>query len=86
MGGDLGWITARPIAHRGLHNRAGGIVENTPSAFQAAIDKGFAIECDVQITADGEAVVFHDFAVERLTGGTGKVAESPLAALRGLAG
>lgn len=84
MTGDLGWITARPIAHRGLHDRARGIVENTPGAFQAAIDKGFAIECDVQITADGEAVVFHDFALERLTTGTGRVASHSAAALKEL--
>jgi len=81
---DLDWIVARPIAHRGLHTRAAGIVENTPSAFKAAIDRDFAIECDVQITADGEAVVFHDFALERLTGGSGKVAEHTAAALAAL--
>ena len=50
-----------PIAHRGLHDTANGIIENTPAAADAAIARGFAIECDVQLTADGEAVVFHDF-------------------------
>lgn len=64
---SLGWLTARPVAHRGLHDRARGIVENTASAAKAAIQRGFGIECDVQRTADGDAVVFHDFALERLT-------------------
>lgn len=68
------WLTARPIAHRGLHDRgAGNVVENSPSAARAAIARGFAIECDVQITKDGEAVVFHDFDLDRLTAAHGRV-------------
>ncbi|HEV2559883.1 MAG TPA: glycerophosphodiester phosphodiesterase family protein [Microvirga sp.] len=69
------WLTAAPIAHRGLHDRANGIVENTLTALDAAADRGFAIECDVQLTVDGDAVVFHDFVLDRLTGETGPVAE-----------
>lgn len=67
------WLTARPIAHRGLHDRAAGRVENTLPAFDAAIERGFAIELDVQLTSDGEAVVFHDHVLDRLTGQTGPV-------------
>ena len=67
------WMTAKPIAHRGLHAVANGIIENSPSAALAAISHGFGIECDVQWTADGEAVVFHDFELERLTKATGRV-------------
>ena len=67
------WLTARPIAHRGLHDAASGVVENSASAARAAIAHGFAIECDVQMTRDGEAVVFHDFDLERLTEGKGRV-------------
>ena len=67
------FIVERPIAHRGLHDYAHGIVENTASAFAAAIAKGYAIECDLQLTKDGEAVVFHDDHVERLTEGRGLV-------------
>ncbi len=63
------WLTARPVAHRGLHDRARGIVENMPSAVQAAIDGNFAIEVDVQLTADGEAMVHHDDALGRLNEG-----------------
>ena len=69
------WLVAAPIAHRGLHDRAKGIIENTISAADAAIARGFPIECDVQLTRDGDAVVFHDFTLERLTGETGAVAE-----------
>lgn len=68
-----GFITAHPIAHRGLHDYAHGIIENTASAFAAAVAKGYSIECDLQITQDGEAVVFHDDHLERLTEGRGMV-------------
>lgn len=70
------WLTAHPIAHRGLHDRASGVIENSVSAAKAAVAGGFAIECDVQLTADGEAVVFHDFALERLTEARGKVVDA----------
>lgn len=78
---DLNWLVARPIAHRGLHDKANGIVENTLSAADAAIAKNFAIECDVQLTGDGEAVVFHDFTLDRLTAEQGKVNEREAADL-----
>jgi glycerophosphoryl diester phosphodiesterase len=65
------WLTARPIAHRGLHDRARGIVENMPAAAQAAVSDNFGIECDIQLTADGEAMVHHDDALGRLTEGAG---------------
>jgi glycerophosphoryl diester phosphodiesterase len=63
------WLTARPVAHRGLHDRARGIVENMPSAVTAAISGNFAIEVDIQLSADGEAMVHHDYALGRLTDG-----------------
>jgi glycerophosphoryl diester phosphodiesterase len=75
------WLVARPIAHRGLHDAAKGILENTISAAEAAIARGFPIECDVQLTADGDAVVFHDFTLDRLTNETGAVSERTSAAL-----
>lgn len=75
MARDLSWLTARPIAHRGLHNRAGGIIENTASAFAGAMAGHYAIECDLQITRDGEAVVFHDETLDRLTEAAGQVKE-----------
>jgi glycerophosphoryl diester phosphodiesterase len=73
----LDWLTARPVAHRGLHDAKAGIIENTPSAFIAAIAGNYGIECDLQISADGEAMVHHDDTLGRLTDGSG-----PLAAMR----
>ncbi len=67
------WLTARPIAHRGLHCRSRGLGENTLGAAEAAIAKGYAIECDLQRAKDGEAMVFHDFQVDRLTWAKGRV-------------
>jgi glycerophosphoryl diester phosphodiesterase len=67
------WLTARPIAHRGLHDEAAGVIENTASAFRAAIDAGYGIECDLQISADGEAMVHHDDTLGRLNEGTARI-------------
>jgi glycerophosphoryl diester phosphodiesterase len=78
----LGWLTARPIAHRGLHDIASGIVENTAAAFDAAIAAGYGIECDVQISADGEAMVHHDKALGRLTEGSDRLDTLSAAAIR----
>src|SRR5688500_12287049 len=63
------WLTARPIAHRGLHNAAAGVIENTAPAFRAAIDGNYSMETDLQISADGEAMVHHDYSLGRLTEG-----------------
>jgi glycerophosphoryl diester phosphodiesterase len=70
-----------PIAHRGLHDRANGVIENSRAAAEAAIAVGYGIELDVQLTADGEAVVFHDDAMPRLTGEPGLVRDYTAAAL-----
>lgn len=69
----LDWLVARPIAHRGLHKKTEGIIENTASAFAGAIAGDYAIECDLQITAEGEAVVFHDEKLDRLADASGLV-------------
>jgi glycerophosphoryl diester phosphodiesterase len=81
---EFGWLTARPIAHRGYHNRGAGRIENTATAFAEAIAHNFAIECDVRLSADADAIVFHDEMLDRLTGGTGPVDGLGLAALRKL--
>lgn len=72
-GHDLSWLTARPIAHRGYHDLNRSRWENTLSAFDAAVEKGFSIECDVHLSADGVPVVFHDSVLTRLTGRDGDV-------------
>jgi glycerophosphoryl diester phosphodiesterase len=80
-----GWLTKKPYAHRGLHSRVGGVAENSPSGFRAAVANGYGIELDVQETRDGEALVFHDYDLARLTGETGPVAERDLADLEKIA-
>ena len=69
----LDWLIARPVAHRGLHDATAGVIENTPSAFAAAIAANYAIECDLQLSADGEAMVHHDDTLGRLTDGSGRI-------------
>jgi glycerophosphoryl diester phosphodiesterase len=76
------WLTARPVAHRGLHDRASGIIENMPQAFQAAIAGKFSIELDVQLSADGEAIVHHDDALGRLNEGGEKLTQLSAAQLK----
>jgi glycerophosphoryl diester phosphodiesterase len=81
---QLGPLLSVPIAHRGLHDVAKNIVENTKGAFAAAIDKNYAIECDIQLSADGEAMVFHDEKLDRITTGTGEVRHYTTAELKKL--
>ncbi len=81
----LDWLIARPVAHRGLHDAGAGVIENTPSAFAAAVAANYAIECDLQISADGEAMVHHDDALGRLTDGSGRLDEMTSAELRRVA-
>jgi glycerophosphoryl diester phosphodiesterase len=63
----------RPIAHRALHDRAAGRIENAPAAIRAAVEAGYAIEIDLQLSKDGVAMVFHDEELDRLTDETGPV-------------
>ncbi|MEO0542560.1 MAG: glycerophosphodiester phosphodiesterase family protein [Pseudomonadota bacterium] len=81
MQSALADLIKNPIAHRGLHDGNNAIYENTRCAFQAAIDHGFGIELDVQISADGEAIVFHDEMLDRLTTLSGPVADQTTATL-----
>ena len=79
MHGGLDWLTARPVAHRGLHGN--GVIENSLSAAATALAANYAIEVDLQLSADGEIVVFHDDTLERLTTETGPVGERTVAEL-----
>jgi glycerophosphoryl diester phosphodiesterase len=62
-----------PLAHRALHDVAQGRPENSRAAIRAAIEAGYGIEIDVQLSADGAAMVFHDYALDRLTHDSGAV-------------
>ncbi|MBB93255.1 MAG: phosphodiesterase [Rhodobacteraceae bacterium] len=64
----------QPIAHRAYHDLASGRPENSLSAIDAAISGGYGIEIDLQLSADGQALVFHDYDLDRLTGATGPIA------------
>jgi glycerophosphoryl diester phosphodiesterase len=70
---NFDWLVARPIAHRGWH--APGRPENSLAAAAAARSAGFAVECDVQLSADGEAMAFHDDRLDRLTGRPGRLSD-----------
>ncbi|GAB4284215.1 MAG: glycerophosphodiester phosphodiesterase family protein [Roseovarius sp.] len=62
-----------PLAHRGLHAAAAGRPENSRAAIAAAIAAGYGIEIDLQLSRDGQAVVFHDARLERMTAASGPV-------------
>lgn len=62
-------------AHRGLHDNASDAPENSLAAFEKAVEEGFGIELDVQMTKDKIPVVFHDFTLKRICGGEGKVCD-----------
>ena len=63
------WLVETPIAHRGYHGK--NAPENSLAAFEAAIEKGYAIELDVQLLVDDTVVVFHDESLARMTGNDG---------------
>ncbi len=70
-----------PLAHRGLHDRDQGRLENSLPAVEAAINAGYGIEIDVQMTSDSQAIVFHDYELSRLTTEQGIVRRHTLAEL-----
>lgn len=78
------WLLAAPIAHRGLHDNADGIPENSLAAFSAAIHAGLPIEIDVHLLADGKPVVFHDQNLMRMTGVQGHIEEQDGQSIRTL--
>ncbi len=64
-----------PIAHRALHDVEDGRPENSRAAIRSAIQHGYGIEIDLQLSSDGQAMVFHDYHLARLTDSTGWVAD-----------
>lgn len=81
--GKVAWLAGVTYAHRGLHGprEDGGVPENSPAAFAAAMARGMGIECDVQWTGDGQTVVFHDWELDRLTTQSGPVGRRTAAQL-----
>jgi glycerophosphoryl diester phosphodiesterase len=79
--GSLDWLVKQPIAHRGLHDGNVAVPENSIAAAMAAIDGGFAIECDVHLTEDRVPVIFHDDTLDRMTGTPGRTNETTQEAL-----
>jgi len=75
------WLKSTPVAHRGLHDPAAGIPENSLAAFTAAIAGGYAFELDVRLSRDGIAIVFHDGKLKRLTGRPGTLEDHTAADL-----
>lgn len=78
------WLTDIYVAHRGLFDVSAGIPENSLPAFERAAQQGFAIETDVQMTKDGVLVVFHDDALDRMTGEHGALRDKTFNELRAL--
>jgi glycerophosphoryl diester phosphodiesterase len=64
-----------PLAHRAYHDASAGRPENSRAAIRAAVSAGYGIECDVQLSRDGVAMVFHDYDLGRLTAEKGPVAQ-----------
>ena len=65
----------RRYAHRGLHDAAAGIPENSLAAFRRAVEAGYGIELDLHLTTDGQLAVFHDDTLDRDCGVSGRVEE-----------
>ncbi|MBE9637761.1 glycerophosphodiester phosphodiesterase family protein [Salipiger mangrovisoli] len=74
----------RPIAHRALHDLAAGRPENSRAAIAAAIEAGYGIEIDLQLSSDGVPMVFHDERLERLTDARGLLGARDAAELSAL--
>lgn len=79
---DMSAFMGTNVAHRGYFDNEAGIPENSLASFQAAIEKGFVIELDIQISSDGVAFVFHDADLERMCGVQGKIWEYTAAELK----
>ena len=79
---SVNWLTTTPIAHRGLWG--GSVQENSISAYQRAVELGYAVEVDVYQTTDGSLVCFHDKNLKRMCGIDKPIFECDLATIKGL--
>lgn len=80
--GDALWQTN--YAHRGLHNKEKTVPENSLAAFAAAVNAGYGIELDINLTTDNRLVVFHDDTLRRMCGVDARVDECTYERLREL--
>lgn len=74
----------RNYAHRGLYREDQSIPENSLAAFRAALSRGYGVELDVHLTADGELAVFHDDELDRMCGVSGRTDDQTMEKLRTL--
>ena len=79
---DMSAFMGESVAHRGYFDNEAGVPENSLTSFEAAIEKGFVIELDIQLSSDGVAMVFHDADLERVCGVQGKIWDYTLAELK----
>lgn len=75
---DASALMGRYYAHRGLHGNQGDAPENSLLSFRKAVDAGYGIEFDVQLTRDRIPVVFHDESLQRVCGVSGNVRDYTL--------
>lgn len=78
---DAAGLLGKRYAHRGLHDGNVKVVENTLEAFRLAHEKGLGVELDVQLSRDGEVMVFHDETLKRVLGAEGKLSDKTAAEL-----
>lgn len=79
---DMSALMDKSVAHRGYFDNEAGIPENSLASFEAAMEKDFVIELDIQLSSDGVAMVFHDADLERMCGVEGKIWEYTAAELQ----
>ena len=79
---DKSAFQTRFFAHRGLHKNGTPLPENSLPAIKKAVEEGYGIEFDIQVTKDGVPVVFHDFTLHRMCGQKGRVCDYTLEELR----
>ena len=70
---DFTGLEGYHFAHRGFFDNEAGVPENSLSAFRAAIDSGYGIELDIQLSKDGVPMIFHDASLDRMCGVEGKI-------------
>ncbi len=81
-GADFTEFQKYDYAHRGLHNRENGVPENSERAFSLAVQCGFGMEFDLQLTQDNYVVVHHDHTIQRTCGEDKLISDMTLAELR----